>query len=63
MPPKNDRITGEKWAECAVCGFDYPLSQLWKRRGRLVCFEVDRDEDLLSEAESKDEDIKDTVTP
>lgn len=54
MPPKNDRITGEKWKNCAVCGFEYPLSQLWKRRGQFVCREVDQDEDLLSEAEPMD---------
>ena len=27
---RNDKITGEQWQECDVCGFDYPKSQLKK---------------------------------
>lgn len=37
--------------ECALCGFEYPMSQLWKRAGQFVCREACQDEDRLSEAE------------
>lgn len=59
MTITNDRIRHEKWAECALCGFEYPLSMMWKRRGQLVCIEACRDEDLLPEAEPMPmEDVK-----
>jgi len=50
--PTNNKITGQKWKECALCGFEYPVSQLWKRRGQLVCRDACLDEDLLAEAET-----------
>ena len=60
----NNRIRGEVWAECALCGFEYPKSQMWKRRGQLVCREECADEDLLSEAEPLDLDpTKRTIMP
>lgn len=48
---RNDRIRGQAWRECAVCGFEYPESAMWFRRGQWVCFELDADEDLLVIAE------------
>jgi len=30
--PRNDRVTGEEWQECDVCGFEYPKSQLMRQR-------------------------------
>lgn len=28
---RNNKITGEQWQECDVCGFDYPKSLLRKQ--------------------------------
>jgi hypothetical protein len=25
-PPRNNKVTFERWRECPRCGFDYPLS-------------------------------------
>jgi hypothetical protein len=47
----NNRLRGERWRLCAVCDFEYPESQMWFRRGRWVCRDLDADENLLVEAE------------
>ena len=54
---RNDHIRGEEWRECALCGMEYPLSQMWKRHGQIVCYEHCADVDLLPKAEPMTEDM------
>lgn len=38
--PTPKGITFKKWDTCSTCGLDYPLPQLVRQKGQLVCKET-----------------------
>ena len=34
---RNRGVRGEQWTQCAVCGFDFPMSMLTVQDGQLKC--------------------------
>lgn len=37
MPQANNNITGQQWTFCGRCGFFFPMGELTKQEGLLVC--------------------------
>lgn len=37
MPNPKDNLTGEPWRSCDRCGFLYPIGQLRKQLGMMLC--------------------------
>jgi hypothetical protein len=37
MPNPMNNIRKEQWDDCPLCGRSFPMSQLMRQRGRLVC--------------------------
>jgi len=49
--PRSSYPTGEKWAECDRCGFDWPESELQEQRGLWLChrcFDKDYEEPTVA---------------
>lgn len=37
MPNANNNLRREQWQQCDRCGFLFPMSQLTKQKGMLLC--------------------------
>lgn len=37
MAPLNNRHTGSRWQECNTCGVEYPVVDMVRQNGVLVC--------------------------
>jgi hypothetical protein len=40
MPQANNNVRREQWQNCDRCGFLYPMSQLVKQKGLLLCMRL-----------------------
>lgn len=64
--PRNHGTTFEQWGRCERCGRDYPLNQMTRQNGVVVCFErcfdntdIQERERLISEILGQEEPQRD----